>query len=312
MRSPDLREFAPIFIVALLTIPSLTTQAAAQATIDSISVLQPSCGVPPDGMIQATVTLNDCSTEIVSEVLPGPSSSVNLCLAYGLGTHAVDLDFDAEVAAPSTPIVATLVLRHGFGGPVIETASTGFDCTTGAQSSCAATPLAGCRTAALSKVKSKQPDNTNRKDSFKWTWKKGEATTLADLGDPTSTTSYSVCLYEDGQLRGEHSFPADPSLWKAVNTGFIWKDSAASLGKSSVKLKTGIDGKASISVSSSRVMALDPGYPFQSPVTVQLVNGESGLCFESVFAADDLKKNKTFEANDPLFADVGVLVGVDK
>lgn len=36
----------------------------------------------------------------------------------------------------------------------------------------------------------------DKKDRLEFTWRRGESTTLAEFGDPTTTTSYALCVYD--------------------------------------------------------------------------------------------------------------------
>lgn len=60
-------------------------------------------------------------------------------------------------------------------------------------------------------------------DRLVWKWQKGSgATTIDDLGDPTSTTQYTVCLYA-GTSATSIRLPAGAN-WQAAAKGFKFKD----------------------------------------------------------------------------------------
>jgi cysteine-rich repeat protein len=79
---------------------------------------------------------------------------------------------------------------------------SGGSCTAGSCSLCC-DPLAGCVPAAASGCKQSVSPNgvlaylqaADHPSSLKWNWRNGEATTPAELGDPTTSTSYAVCIY---------------------------------------------------------------------------------------------------------------------
>src|SRR5262245_21126296 len=63
--------------------------------------------------------------------------------------------------------------------------------------SCAPTPLPGChqpRAEKKAKLILKRKDGEH--DKLVWKWSKGEATTLADFGDPVHSTTYTLCVYD--------------------------------------------------------------------------------------------------------------------
>ena len=78
----------------------------------------------------------------------------------------------------------------------------GGSCTSGTCSLCC-DPLAGCIPAPASDCKqSVSPRGLLEYHQFadypnmlKWYWRNGEATTPAELGDPTTSTSYAACIY---------------------------------------------------------------------------------------------------------------------
>ncbi len=301
------------FVALVVSSPS---SAWAQATIDSLSLDTATCGpgVAPggfDGRVAATITIDDCTAaDVVSRVSPSSSAS-NQCVTKGVGTHELLLQYLSWEEAPHSTAVATVALQDGFNGPVLDVKSVAFNCTTGGASPCPPAPRAGCRGAGSSKLTSRVVS------SFGWIWAKGEATTEADFGDPTLGTAYALCVYHDGEIRGASDFPADATAWKAINGGFKRKDKfftyyGTKVGSESVKLKAGEDGKAKIVVRQKVFAAPSMPYPFEPPVTVQLVNLDSDLCFESVFDADDIKTNKTLNPDNPYFSSDGSFRGVAK
>ena len=67
---------------------------------------------------------------------------------------------------------------------------------------CTDVPRTGCRggTVPLKGVLSIKDTDPDRGDRLAWKWVKGEATSLADFGEPLADDSYTLCLYEDGFL----------------------------------------------------------------------------------------------------------------
>jgi hypothetical protein len=89
-----------------------------------------------------------------------------------------------------------------------------------------------------------------------WQWKKGSATSLADLGDPTTTDTYAICLYDESSgssLIGGAVVPPSGTCgskpcWKPLGTtGFAYADhDHTRFGIGSIKLHTGMSGAAKI------------------------------------------------------------------
>jgi hypothetical protein len=154
-------------------------------------------------------------------------------------------------------------------------------------------PPAVCRAAAKLIIK----DTASDKDLLKWKWVTGEATTLAELGDPLTTDGWSLCVYDAGTRVSSTSLPAGGTCgtkpcWKATKTGFTYKDKLLTPDGALVgKLKAGVAGKASIGVTAKGPNLETPNpTAFTGPVQVQLQRADAGICFEAVYSAP-FKKN---------------------
>jgi hypothetical protein len=88
-------------------------------------------------------------------------------------------------------------------------------------------------------------------DSLKWKWSKGAATTIADFGDPTAGTDYTLCVY-DGTAKlvfwasTARGMCGTKPCWKATKTGFRYSNTKRlPRGISRVTLAKGdVDGDA--------------------------------------------------------------------
>ena len=105
-----------------------------------------------------------------------------------------------------------------------------------------------------------------------------------------------MCLYHAGELRGASAF-APGETWRTVNGGFRRKEMFVDLsgekqGKYTLVVKSGAEGQATIKLSTPGLIPPDPRYLAETPVTIQLVNEANGVCFESIFEADDVTKNR--------------------
>ncbi len=159
---------------------------------------------------------------------------------------------------------------------------------------CAATPRSDCRTptvsgAAAVTIRDRSDD---AKDTVQWTWTRGGATTPADLGDPTGTTRYDLCLYDGtAGLVASAAAPAGGTCagrpcWTAKSSGFRYaQKSAMPNGLTSIDLKSGATGKARIVVKGKGTLLDLPALPIGSlPLTVQLSNG-AGRCWAATFGS---------------------------
>jgi hypothetical protein len=153
-------------------------------------------------------------------------------------------------------------------------------------------PATSCKAAGKSILVLKN-NSDDDKDKLIWKWLKGDETMLGELGTPTDTTSYTLCLYA-GTASASVSMPAG-SQWQPLGTkGFKYKDSTTLQpdGVQKAVLKSGAAGKAKAIVKGkgdNLPDALVPELPL--PVTAQLVNDENSTCFEAVYDAGDMLKN---------------------
>ena len=163
-----------------------------------------------------------------------------------------------------------------------------------AQGACGATPLTTCRQPVASgggvlDIEDRTPDDQDR---LVFKWAKGAATSKSDFGDPLSSTSYELCLYDGtSDLISHASAPAGGTCnaasprpcWRESSTGFKYADrDLTPNGVQTLLLKAGEAGKSRITLK-GRGAALDvPPLPATLPVRAQLLNSD-GVCWEAQF-----------------------------
>ena len=163
---------------------------------------------------------------------------------------------------------------------------------------CGAVPVAGCRTPAISQkaalsLKDKTPDD---KDVFGWKWLKGSITTIADFGDPITTDTYELCIYDatpnlimhaTAPAGGICNLSKPKPCWSANAKGFKYKDKDLTpLGLQQIILQQGLASGTSKIIVKGKGVNLDmpASFPLAQPVTVQLKNS-SGVCWEATYSA---------------------------
>lgn len=167
---------------------------------------------------------------------------------------------------------------------------------------CASSPAAGCRSASKSVVVIK--DNTaDAKDKLVWKWIKGNSTTQAEFGDPTvaiTGANIALCVYDNTPaLLGQVLVEPGPN-WSVVSTkGWKYLDkSGAQDGAQKVVLKASTSNKAKALLKGKGINLPDIAPALTLPVTVQMVNSQSGLCWESVFTSAIKNQTGQFKAKD--------------
>ena len=172
-------------------------------------------------------------------------------------------------------------------------------------------PVANCRRPTLPLKSSLivKDDLDHAKDILVWQWTKGEATTFADFGDPTTDTSYALCVYDRSGPGGTAHLlstgVAPPGglcrgrpCWKPVGVGlgYNYSDSLrANEGMNKIVLRTGTAGLAKLTAKAGGVQLATPAPPFTGTVTVQL-QAENGTCWEADFSTPTMNAVGVYKA----------------
>jgi hypothetical protein len=142
-------------------------------------------------------------------------------------------------------------------------------------------------------------------DRVMWKWANGDATALADFGNPVTTDGYTLCVFDQSSQTPALLFRASVapggtcgkrSCWVGNGKTFKYVDRAATAdGVAGMSLIPGAAGKAKILLK-ARGPALSqrpfgvPMPPLATPLTVQLQSG-NGQCWGATFARGGLKSN---------------------
>jgi len=163
---------------------------------------------------------------------------------------------------------------------------------------CDVAPATGCLPPAFpGRAKLILKDSSPGKDLVKRKWAKGSAVDLTDLGDPTTSDAYFLCIYDAGERVSSTALPAGGTCagkpcWAATETGFRYKDKDRTPdGAQVAKLKAGAAGKAGATVVGKGANLETPNpSSFTGPILVQLQRAGTGVCFEATYSAP-FKKN---------------------
>jgi hypothetical protein len=212
-------------------------------------------------------------------------------LAFGTADDA-DVDFGDDAYVPN----------EGFTGTEDTLNAVAFGLSTGALE-CPVVPLSGCRAPFRSTllIKDKLSD---KGDLLQFNWQKGAATTFGELGDPSASALYRICVYDAAGLVRHASAPAGGicktrPCWKRTGratspTGWAYRDSLLTPdGTSVVNLKSGVTGVANVQWKAKGVLLDDGALGLVPPVTVQVSNTETAVCFAETFTATDVQLNRT-------------------
>jgi hypothetical protein len=242
-----------------------------------------STGTPEGG---ETTIANDAAIPDVAQ-----DSSGGFIVVWDSGVDAVAQRFvDAtETATPSPTATASPTATPS---PTSTNAGPVTPSVTPTPSSvpdlCPLSTSSGCRTAAKSVLLMKDSTD-NGKDKLLWKWIKGQSTTDVELGDPSISRTYSLCVYDAAGRRISAEVPPSASKWQ----GLKYKDGTGSPdGIQKIVLKSGASSNAKILVKGKGENLPDtPLGSFTLPITVQLINDETSLCFQGVYGVAEVIKN---------------------
>lgn len=160
---------------------------------------------------------------------------------------------------------------------------------------CDPQPRTDCRgVGAAGSSSLKVQHSTSGNDKLKWRWKRGAATTQAELGDPTLDTNYTLCLYSSDfsgtdlvveQHMDPEGFCRYEECWQAKSRGYAFGDAAGINGAiRRLSLSPGEDGRASLSAQGSGPSLGFPVLPIfgLTAMRLQLVQERDDTCWESV------------------------------
>ncbi|MDX2169465.1 MAG: VWA domain-containing protein [Deltaproteobacteria bacterium] len=234
---------------------------------------------------QTFVSVTACPT-------PTPTDTPTLPTATATDTPTAE-DTPTDTPPPTATDTPTPSATPSFTVPPTATAGA-------AGVACPPTPLAGCRGAGKSLLRVRNIANDGR-DKFLWKWGRGQSTTPADFGSPTTTTQYLLCLYGGTPAAllsdGEYVVPTGQH-WTAYGSRtmrYLDKTATAPDGIQKVVLRSNTQGKARLMLRGRGLNLPDPALPIAPddfPLVVQLVNSPStGACWESRFAAGAALRN---------------------
>jgi hypothetical protein len=122
------------------------------------------------------------------------------------------------------------------------------------------------------------------------------------MGDPTSITSYHVCMYSGDTLVLSPSIAASgrcgrKRCWTVVRAGFRYQNPTLSPnGILSLLLQAGQDEQARITLVGRRARLGLPPLPLATPLTVQLVRGDGALCWDARYSVTSKSTSRQLRA----------------
>jgi cysteine-rich repeat protein len=165
---------------------------------------------------------------------------------------------------------------------------------------CGTAPASGCRLPASTKGRLRIKVNSGdpRKNQLQWKWLHGTATTKIELGDPTTTEDYYLCVYDQGTIVSTTRIEAGglcdgKPCWKETVKGYQFKDKELTPdGAQQLKLKEGDDGAAQMQFNGrGGMLELPSPLDLRGPVEVQLKQKTDAACWAATFSVPFTKQD---------------------
>ncbi len=250
-----------------------------------------------------------------ARLLAGPGGAITLTHSPGVvPTLGTAVEFDpAPVDNPDPNIVLLECPNPQCGNGVIEPGEScddgnldsNDDCSPLCEIQCPPQPAPACHELVPggSGRLLIRDESRNSRDLLTWKWTRGEATTLAALGDPIARDGYRLCLYDastdPGLLLLSATAPAGGvcgrgACWRANrDTGFRYRNGARTPdGIDRLDLRAGKDRQAKMRATGKGPLLVLPPLPLPLPARVQL-HGRGGECWETAFDAAGTQHNDT-------------------
>jgi hypothetical protein len=248
---------------------------------------------------------NDCTWDRCRPV-NGSSICQHEAMPYGSACTDDGNDCTLDTCLPD----AESVLCQHQPLPPGSACDDGTPCTQGdacnSSGSCIATaPPQECRGSVKANLILKSGAR-DADDVITYQWLQGEVLENFELGDPTATTDYTLCLFDGtGLLQLSASVPAGGSCdgndcWRARPKGYKYTDPLRrAAGITKIKLSSGEAGKSGAQVVGKGAALGLPPLPLTPPVRAQLINDETGVCVGSLFSTAAINNEKRFKARYP-------------
>jgi cysteine-rich repeat protein len=141
-----------------------------------------------------------------------------------------------------------------------------------------------------------------------WKWVRGEATALGAFGTPARDTDYAVCVFDASGAPQPLMAARAPAGGTCTFGNPCWAPKGPNRidyndqllgspdGITQIRLKSGIEGKASVLVRGLHPSLGFPAPPLVPPVTVQL-HADNGECWGAVYSTPRVNDTTQFKAN---------------
>lgn len=171
-------------------------------------------------------------------------------------------------------------------------------CKPGCQCACPLSPSAGCVTPGRGRLQLEHSDRSSR-NKLLWSFSAAPTLPQGGFGNPTATTSYILCAYDDGVLKLSAAVGPSATQWVALGFGaYQYVDSTGTqAGITSAKLLPSLSSIRLIRLTGkgsnlSTPTPVSPARLFAATTNVQAqLHQSDGGCYETTFTPQRVLKN---------------------
>jgi hypothetical protein len=146
-------------------------------------------------------------------------------------------------------------------------------------------------------------DAGGARNKLVWRWKRGASTDQTELADPTTSATYVLCLFAGtaASVVADVQVGPDAQSWSAIGgSGYRYRDAAGAQGGiRKIVLKGSDVDRAKIVLQGKGANLPEIHPPVDLPITVQLRNTDTDVCWSSTFTAADPNGGGKLESKAP-------------
>jgi cysteine-rich repeat protein len=251
------------------------------------------CGSEPvcqRACIQTGPLQYQCNMDPLGSPCPpdGQACTSDVCNGFGLCTHPVAPN--GTGCEDGDRCTTQDTCRNGTcqGSPVVCDPCLVCD---GGSGTCVPPSGLGCAPAASNKSALVLRDSpSGLTDKVVWKWRSRGPFSKSDVGSPGTSTSFTLCVFDQAALRLSSFAPAGGtcagrSCWREVPTGYRYNDREATPdGLMKLQVRAGGPGLGKLTVKGRGRLLAIPALGLTPPVTVRLRRDDGGGCWESVYS----------------------------
>ena|GEM_PF-5943753 len=235
--------------------------------------------------------VNPVPPGFVKRTLIEPSGRIIVAFVSPVGLAACE----GDPVPPSPTPTPTATATHTVSATPTPTEAS-MPTPVGPATTCPAEPRAGCDAPRRSKlvIRNGLDDARDSIELLLWRGRRRQASSA--FGNPLATTNTLVCVYDNAGLVLELAVPPGPRWSPVGQRGFLYADPAGSVAgiqRFSLERRAGwlVRHETTIRLQAEGANVPEMSLPLSEPVTVQVLNDATDVCFGDTFTGEHVRTN---------------------